>query len=146
MSLEDFDFILGPLKLKIDGYHFPDTTDYWDANWLLVTAEIDSPGQAWVRATGPLIMTAELGRFRDETKRMYEKLDGQAELKTLEPELKITLSYKNSGAIIAEIELTPDHMTQDHRFIVGLDQSYLPQIISQIASILERFPVRYQPE
>ena len=146
MSLDDPDFILGPLKISIDGYQFPDATDYWGANWLLIIAEIDIPGQAWVRATGPFIMNAELARFRDEMEMIYDQLDGQAGLWTIEPELRIALESKNNGLITAEIDITPDNMTQEHKFFVDLDQSHLPLAISQLNTILERFPVRGQSE
>lgn len=143
--MENPDFSLGPLRLKVHDYQFQESDEYWDANWVIVTAEVNLPGQAWVRAEGPFLMTSELARFRDEIQMLYDKLDAEAGLWTIEPELKLRLEGKGTGAITAEIEITPNQMTQEHRFYVELDQSYLPQALQQLNSILSQFPVRGQP-
>ncbi|CAM4188039.1 hypothetical protein DEMA109039_10785 [Deinococcus marmoris] len=91
-------------------------------------------------------MTAELARFRDELRMVYDCLDAEAGLWTIEPELKVRIEAKATGAIVVEIELTPDHMTQEHHFYLELDQTYLPLAITQLSSILNQFPVRGQPD
>jgi len=40
------------------------------------------------------------------------------------------------------VEITPDHLTQRHRFEFTLDQSYLPPFIGQLRALAGRFPVR----
>ncbi|WP_029480811.1 hypothetical protein [Deinococcus marmoris] len=144
--MEDAQFTLGPLSLNVHAYQFQDATDYWDANWVIVTAEVNLHGQSWVRARGPFLMTAELARFRDELRMVYDCLDAEAGLWTIEPELKVRIEAKATGAIVVEIELTPDHMTQEHHFYLELDQTYLPLAITQLSSILNQFPVRGQPD
>ena len=134
--------MLGPLRLFVDGYQFPDVDEYWDANWPNVRAEVELPGQSWVKAAGAFVMTAELARFRDELRMVYEQLDGEAGLWTIEPELKVRLTAQPNGGLEVEISLTPNQMTQEHTFFVALDQSYLPPVINQINDILNRFPVR----
>lgn len=89
--MDDTHFTLGPLSLNVHAYQFQDATDYWDANWIIVTAEVNLPGQAWVRADGPFPMTAELARLRDESHMLYDNLDAEAGLWTIEPELNIRL-------------------------------------------------------
>ncbi|MFC5848256.1 hypothetical protein [Deinococcus petrolearius] len=95
-----------------------------------------------VKAAGAFVMTAELARFRDELRKVYEQLDGEAGLWTIEPELKVRLTARPNGGLEVEISLTPNQLTQEHRFFVALDQSYLPPVINQINDILNRFPVR----
>ncbi|WP_343760271.1 WapI family immunity protein [Deinococcus depolymerans] len=124
----------------------PDGTDSWDANWLDVAAEVDLPGQAWVRATGPFLMTSDLAGFLPELRRMHETLTGTADLHPLEPDLRVHLECGSTGQLLTEIELTPDHPTQSHIFELELDQTYLPGIIRQLDTILERFPVRGRPD
>ncbi|GBF04023.1 hypothetical protein DAERI_010195 [Deinococcus aerius] len=143
--MDNSDFNLGPLRLKVHGYQFQESDEYWDANWVIVTAEVDLPGQACVRVEGPFLMTTELARFRDEMQMLYDRLDAEAGLWTIEPELKLRLEGKGTGAITAEIEITPNQMTQEHRFYAELDQTYLPLAIQQLNSILNRFPMRGQP-
>jgi hypothetical protein len=38
------------------------------------------------------------------------------------------------------VKITPDHMTQEHRFQFELDQSYLPAVVEQCRAILARYP------
>lgn len=40
------------------------------------------------------------------------------------------------------VEITPDHLTQEHKFRFEVDQSYLPGLISQCRKILSRWPAR----
>jgi len=96
--MENPDFSLGPLRLKVHDYQVQESDEYWDASWVIVTAEVDLPGQAWVRAEGPFLMTSELARFRDEIQMLYDKLGAEAGLWTIEPELKIRLEDKGTGS------------------------------------------------
>ena len=96
---------------------------------------------AYIRCDGPIIMTTEIKQFRDELGKMAETLKGTAALEPLEPELKITFAIQSRGQIEATVEITPDHLTQRHRFVVHADQSYLPALIASCDDILTRFPV-----
>ncbi len=146
MSLDGLTFQVGALKVSVCQSPLNDGEDLWDANWLDVTAEIDLPGQAWVRATGPFLMTSDLAEFLTELRRMNETLSGTAELQPLEPNLRVQLAFCSTGQLLTEIALTPDHPTQTHTFELELDQTYLPGIIRQLDTILERFPVRGRPD
>ena len=65
----------------------------------------------------------------------------------MEPNLGVDLSASDSrGTIEAEIRLTPDHLQQEHSFRFTIDQSYLPGIIKGLRKVLERFPLRGNPE
>ncbi len=139
-------FQVGPLTVTVHQGQVPDGTDFWESNWLEVAAEVDLPGQAWVRATGPFLMTSELAVFLTELRRMNETLTGTADLHPLEPNLRVHLECGPTGQILTEIELTPDHPTQTHTFELQLDQTYLPGIIRQLETILERFSVRGRPD
>ena len=68
-----------------------------------------------------------------------------AALAPLEPELKVSLEVSDSGGHVrAEVEITPDHLRQSHRFEFEVDQSYLPGIITQCSKIEQEYPVRGQ--
>jgi hypothetical protein len=45
------------------------------------------------------------------------------------------------GHLEGEVEITPDHLSQFHRFTLDLDQSYLRALIASCDAILERFPI-----
>jgi len=76
---------------------------------------------------------------------MYEKLAGEAELSGYEPNLKLTLRATSLGRVTGEVEMTPDHLSQYHRFELGVDQSYLPALIASCDAILDEFPVIEMP-
>lgn len=87
------------------------------------------------------MMTSDFQSFRDQLQKLYDSLEGKALLEGLEPELKVTMTAKALGSIEVEVEITPDHMAQFHRFEFGINQSYVPEIMQSLDRILERFPV-----
>ena len=138
------DLRLGGLSIWVAGRQFPDSSDYWDGNWLVIQARMDAPG-ATVRCEGPILMTSDVERFRNELAAASETLAGEATLAGLEPELAVKVKVQRLGQVALEVEITPEHLTQHHRFTVDLDQSYLPAVITSCEAVLERFPVRGSP-
>ncbi len=134
----------GGFSLRVLGRQFPDAVEYHDANWLMVRATMVAAG-ASVTAEGAILMTADITRFRDELAAMHASLGGMAELSSYEPNLKVTLAAGRLGGISGEIEITPDHLGQFHRFEIGLDQSYLPALIAACDALIERYPVVGRP-
>ena len=138
---------LGAPNLKLDGLQiwirrqFPDSHDYWDGNWLRVTAHCGGPG-ASVLATGSFIHIAELDRWRGETEELSNTLNGGAELACMEPNLSVTLKSRSLGHITMEVSITQDHVTQRHWFRFDIDQSYLPPFVDQCRSISKEYPIR----
>jgi len=128
------------LSLYVDRRQFPDASDYWDGNWLMIRVRMETLG-ALVECAGPILMTADIERFRDQLKAMADTLAGEATLAGLEPELNMTLKMKQRGHVVGVVEITPDHLNQQHRFQVEADQSYLPALILSCNTILSRFPV-----
>ena len=70
---------------------------------------------------------------------VYRELPGTAVLECMEPYLRAEVRCSPMGGVEVIVEATPDHMTQSHRFHFGLDQSYLPHVVSGCARILKRF-------
>jgi hypothetical protein len=137
---EDPQIELGPLKIWIHHRQFPDLEDYWDGNWLVATAQAAADG-AYVTVVGPFLHLGEFRQWLGELEQLHATLSGQAELPTMEPNLRVTLIAGTLGAITAEIEITPDHSAQEHHFSVQLDQSFLPQICSSIRGLLKTYPI-----
>jgi hypothetical protein len=135
---------LHELVLTVLGYEFPDLTDYWDGNWLVCSAVIEA-NNASVVSQGSFLRTDELRRFRDEIAALHATLSGKAELVPMEPNLKILLQPFGTGQISVDVEITPDHLCQFHRFEFGIDQSYLPETLVSLDAILAAYPVRGTP-
>ena len=139
------DLTLVGLRLWVHGREFPDIADYWDGNWLNVTARVQASG-ARVEIRGPLIRNTEIQTFADQARRLNETLRGTAELKCLEPALHVSLSDADGlGHIGIEISITPDQLNQSHHFEFGCDQTYLPRLIADCEGILADYPVVGSP-
>jgi len=87
-------------------------------------------------------MIADIERFRNGVAAMAATLRGEAELIGLEPGLNVKLTMRDGkGHLDGVIEITPDHINQQHRFKVEIDQSYLHALILSCDAILVKFPV-----
>jgi hypothetical protein len=135
------DLKLEGLQIWVHGRQFPDLHDYWDGNWLRVTAHCGGNG-ASVFTTGSIIHLPELDRWRSEAEVLLKDLKGEAKLACLEPELSVDLKSTSLGHITMEVSITPDHMIQRHWFRFDIDQTYLTPLIGQCQSILEGYPIR----
>jgi hypothetical protein len=138
------DLEIAGMRLWVHGRQFPRATDYWDGNWLRVTAYCVYP-DAMVRTHGSIVHLGELVGLLRGCERVHRTLKGEASLECIEPNLNVSLKIQWNGTIDVHIEITPDHMTERHTFDDSLDQSHLPSIIGQCGAILEAYPVR-QPE
>ena len=135
------DLKLEGLQIWIHGRQFSDAADYWDGNWLRVTAHCGGSG-ASVFATGSIIHLSELDRWRVESEELLKNLSGEAKLACMEPALSVTLKSGSLGHIVMEVSITPDHMSQRHWFQFEIDQSYLPPLVKQCQSILDVYPIK----
>lgn len=133
---------LAGFQLWVHGREFPDAEDCWNGNWLSVTAHCGSAGgSVWV--TGTILDTVSIPRFHDSLLALPGALRGEAVLGSDEPNLLVRVNAADrTGHLRMRVELTPEHLTQGHWFACEIDQSYLPPVIAQCASLLEQFPVR----
>jgi hypothetical protein len=139
---------LGPPNIKLEGLRiwihgrqFEDHDDYWDGNWLRVTAHCGHGG-ASVWTSGSIIHLSEIAYLAASSREMQKTLKGEAKLPCIEPNLYVTLKAGSLGHIKMEVRITPDNMSQDHKFIFEIDQSYLGPLITQCDKVLEAYPIR----
>jgi hypothetical protein len=135
------DLKLEGLQIWVHGRQFPDLHDYWDGNWLRVTAHCGGTGTS-VFTTGSIIHLPELDRWRSEAEDLSKDLRGEAKLSCMESFLSASLKSGSLGHITMEVSITPDHMTQRHWFRFEIDRSYLTFFIRQCRNILEAHPIR----
>ena len=135
------DLQVGGFSLWVHGREFPDMDDYWDSNWLNVTARMEASG-ARVETEGPILRIDDLHGFAKDLATLNQTLKGSVELKPLEPNLCLSLQGNGLGQIAVELSITPDHLDQDHVFRFGLDQTYLGPLITSCEAIIEKYPVR----
>ena len=136
------DLNVAGFQLWVHGRQFPESEDYYDGNWLRVTAHCGASG-ASVWAQGAILMVTDIAGFGDQCAAMLCGDSKSADLDPLEPELKVSLEAAGRlGHVRAQVEITPDHLAQAHRFEFEVDQSYLPGIIQQCLAIAQEFPIR----
>lgn len=140
-QLGEPDLKLAGLKLWIHGYQYRDVDDYWDGNWLSAIA-ICSENGATVLINGTFIRTTEIYDWQRAVEKLRINLEGEAILECMEPGLAVTLKGASLGAVEMKVEITPDHLTQEHKFTFLIDQSYLDPLSSQCARLLQAFPIR----
>ena len=140
-KLGEADIEIGGLRVWVHGREFPDASDYWDGNWLNVTASCIGAGSS-VYAHGSIIHLSEIAGLLHELEALYETLSGEAELKCIEPNLGVKLESKSAGHIGLTIQITPDHLSERHQFVDAMDQTFLPPIIAACRSLVERYPIR----
>ncbi|WP_427551556.1 WapI family immunity protein [Methylomonas sp. MS20] len=143
-ALGEPDLKIAGLHLWVHGREFPQSEDYWDGNWLRVTAYCLYPNSS-VRTHGSIVHLGEIAGLLRETESLYKTLQGQAALQCMEPYLGIELLAQTGGHIRVKISITPDHMTETHSYTDNIDQSYLPPIVAGCQAILAKLPLR-EPE
>jgi hypothetical protein len=139
------DIKLAEFQLWVHSRQFPQDEDFWDGNWLNVTAHCGSQGaDVWVN--GSILGATDVASWLADLDEMYRKLSGEANLGSLEPELRVVLKMESLGHVLVRVEITPDHMTQEHVFQFEVDQSYLRRLIEECRKLLAKYPVRGNPE
>lgn len=138
-TLGDPDLRIAGLRLWVHNRQFPESEDYWDGNWLNVTAECRSPGTS-VRVDGPIVHLGEIQMLIEQLEVLYRSLHGQARLECMEPNLDVSLRALTGGHIEVRISLTPNQLAESHTYTEGLDQTFLPGIIAECKAILGKFP------
>jgi len=143
-NLGDPDIRLDGFQLWIHGRQYPHERDYWDGNWLNITAHCGSKGtDVWT--SGNILHVPDLVRWLVALEEMNQTLSGAADLVSLEPELSVELKITGLGQMQAKVDITPDHLTQEHSFQFELDQSYLESLIASLRSLLAKYPVKGKP-
>lgn len=130
---------LGGLSLWVLDKAFPESVEWYDGTWLQVRAECNAPG-ATVTANGPLLTAEDIGRLLDGMEAMQRRRASSAEMSPLEPNLVVSLTGSSRGRLRIDVRITPDSMTQEHRFFFDADLAYLAGPIDQCREILRRFP------
>jgi hypothetical protein len=135
------DLQISGLQIWIHHRQFPDLEDYWDGNWINVTAHCEANGSS-VQINGNFIHLSEIAGLMTGVEQMYKEFGGKAELRCMEPELSFSLEAKDHGHIEMTVNITPDNLTQYHNFFFDIDQSFLPKLITDCKAVLEKYPIK----
>ena len=144
-ELGDPDLKVAGFQLWVHGRQFPDSADYYDGNWLRVTAHSGASG-ASVWASGAILTVTDLLQWAQECDVLAQGQAQEAELAPVEPDLKVLIRrVDHVGHFTMRVQITPDHLRQEHSFESEIDQTYLPEISRQCRAIASADPVRGEP-
>src|SRR5256885_7728040 len=105
---------LAGLQIWVHGRQYPNATDYWDGNWLRITAHCGTHG-ADVWTTGAILNLPAVVSWLAELEHLNHSLTGSARLVPLEPELSGKLTAGELGHISMEVVIYPAH-PPEHTF------------------------------
>jgi hypothetical protein len=130
------------VRIAVLGREFPDARDYDDGNWLITPIDLRVG-----RFRGHLpadLRAEELRQFREGLESVYERLEGESVLASLDGWIDLTVRCEANGALtITGVADDRPGIGNKLRFqLEGLDQSYLPTIIGSLREAERAYPVR----
>ena len=129
-------------EVLVFGYAYPEQTDFWDGNWLRARLKAKTEG---FRADYPLFVRAEeVEGFLDQLEPLYGRLRGEAEFRTMESQLGISMAIADPlGHVKVEVEASnPLGSEACLRFDFQTDQTYLLPLLVELREVASAFPVR----
>lgn len=116
------------------------TDDFWDANWL--TSRVEVSAGAFKGLVQLNLRANEFVDFLQHVQELNSTLEGTAELRTLEGGLTVRLWIHERGDMWVDGDIYDGSDDRNRlRFHFNLDQSFLPPLISQLQTLLGRYPV-----
>ncbi|MFN2529063.1 MAG: hypothetical protein ABR584_10155 [Candidatus Baltobacteraceae bacterium] len=88
------------------------------------------------------MLSHDLSNFLPELEAVYAKLSGEATFASTEPGFIVMVKALKAGRIEMVVEITPDHINEQHRFQSEIDQSYLIAPIAALKAILATYSPR----
>jgi hypothetical protein len=129
------------VRVTVLGRMHSGATDRRDGNWLISPISVSIGGfdgrvHAGLRAD-------ELKIFRDQLQVINARLEGTAELWSMEGWLRLDVSVRSTGAleVAGEVMDRPGIGNRLRFWIEGLDQSFLAAMIADLLTIEQAFPV-----
>jgi len=126
----------------------PDSTDYWDSNWIVTRIQATAPG-FHADITEPVHLS-ELVWLREELETMRAVLAGRIVWKAMEGFLELVAEMDRLGHIRWTVLLRHfnGHFNgKEARLLLEIenDQTYLPALVNEVDAVLETFPVVGEP-
>ena len=128
------------IKIDILGRAYPESTDYFDINWLIGNIYMKIPG--YIVDFSTCIQTSELRAFYDGMKLMHDSLSGIAKLSTMESGVFIDAKIDKRGNIEFEVETQyPEGTGATLNFKFTSNQSYLYETLVGLRKIISEYQV-----
>lgn len=133
------------LALSVRGRAYRQRHDYWDGNWLLVTATIHV-GKFSGEIPG-MLRAEELENFTHALQTFHQSLKGKISFETAEEWLHFHIEADPLGKIEISGTLS-DEITYPYnslKFIITTHQRFLTEPLKQLQTVTQLFPVVGKP-
>ncbi|KGR76261.1 WapI family immunity protein [Ureibacillus sinduriensis] len=132
------------VEIEVVTRSHPNTTDYWDINWIDSKISVEIPG--YVVQFHAALRTDEISDFLQGLKLMYSNLRGKAALNNLDNAIFFECEMDHLGKLKWLGETCyPAGYGALLKFEFSSDQSYLKKLIKELEAILSAFPVIGNP-
>lgn len=132
------------VEIDILSREYPDSTDYWDGNWVISNVKVQIPGY-YVDFNANL-RTDEIRNFLNDLKLMNSQLSGKAKLKNLDSFINFDCAMNKLGHINWSGETCyPAGSGAVLNFEFVSNQSYLEDLIKELEDINYVYPVIGKP-
>jgi len=139
------------LQVEVLRREFPDATDFYDRNWLVVGLSAKDEVSR-VNIQGPYLLTSELRSLLNGMRDLMSGNSSGFDTQHIEPMLELSIKKQDDlGHFDARLVLRsewaprPDLAHSTHQFEFGIDQSDLQLLERQLDNILCAYPVVDRP-
>ena len=132
------------LRIRVVGRMHPGATDFWDGNWLVSPIDLVVGGFTGRAAAG--LRSEELLRLREGLEMLYESLEGEATLESMEDWLHLTCRGDGRGHVeVLGTLVDQPGVGNKLTFSLQTDQSFLPELIASLRKVESSYPVMGRP-
>ncbi|HEU4579666.1 MAG TPA: hypothetical protein VFS67_15515 [Polyangiaceae bacterium] len=132
------------IAIAVTRREFPESTDYWDGNWVYATVRIRVG--AFRGEYEAQLRTDEIAHLRSGLVHLHAELSGNASFESMEEWLKMSIEGDGRGHFVAKCEARDQPGTGNTlRFELRFDQTELPPVIAALDAVLAAFPVKGAP-
>jgi hypothetical protein len=144
---EKINFILGKesseyLEIYADNFAYPDSTDFWDGNWIETRIKIKVGG--FTGNYSAQIRNVDFLDLKNGLERLYNQLDGYANFNCLEEYLQIKIKGDGLGHFLADCIANDNPGIRGHelKFSIDFDQTEIHRMTKMIDDLLIEFPIK----
>jgi hypothetical protein len=148
--VDDVSWGIGAVGCRVDVYvrgrMLPQSTDYWDGNWLESDIVVDVG--AFHGKIAAALRIDELQRFRRELEVVYLTVAGRAHLASLEEWITLDVKVDAFGHVGVDGQIQDQPGTGNRLLfhIAELDQTDLPPVIEGLTAIEAAYPILGMPD
>jgi hypothetical protein len=138
-----FEIIESGNGIRVEALEFAyhDAEHEWDKNWL--KSKVTVKAGRFSGTYSAEFMTIDFQKFKEDLAGLYDNLSGAAEFSGIEGYLTLKITGDGNGHLAMSVEAndSPGIYGNQLSFEMSFDQTYIKNIVNQLAQITQAFPV-----